>query len=353
MRRLRPQRSSSPQFTLYDLGQVVQPAFTCSDALSGVASCQASTNGEPVDTTTPGYHTFGVSITDRAGNPGYVSVDYAVGSGVCAYPLPDMVGWWRMEGNTSNARSSLTTNATRVGLTSDVFVDAIVGQGYQFAGANGYLQANYSPTIFNDKKLALAAWVNPSANTRGTIMRARELFGVARLETGNIGWAFRKFNVPGLSYRDTGVKLPLGRWSHVVVMLDGTAVRTYLNGRLAHTEPNVGDVYNPSSYPVTIGGADSNADYFKGVLDELQIFQHGLNDAEIEQLFLAGNAGACVPKRTSFQIVEPIPASFGSPTYAVRRAPARRRRPARRRTGGPADVAGRRLRRTRRRRPPS
>ena len=307
---------SSPQFTLYDLGQVLQPAFTCSDALSGVASCQASTNGEPVDTTAPGYHTFGVSITDRAGNPGYVSVDYAVGSGVCAYPLPDMVGWWRMEGNTSNARSSLTTNATRVGLTSDVFVDAIVGQGYQFAGANGYLQANYSPTIFNDKKLALAAWVNPSANTRGTIMRARELFGVARLETGNIGWAFRKFNVPGLSYRDTGVKLPLGRWSHVVVMLDGTAVRTYLNGRLAHTEPNVGDVYNPSSYPVTIGGADSNADYFKGVLDELQIFQHGLNDAEIEQLFLAGNAGACVPKRTSFQIVEPIPASFGSPTYA-------------------------------------
>ena len=100
-----------------------------------------------------------------------------------------------MEGNTSNARSSLTTNATRVGLTSDVFVDAIVGQGYQFAGANGYLQTNFAPTLFSDKKLAFAAWVNPSANTRGTIMRARDLFAVARLETGNIGWAFRKFNV--------------------------------------------------------------------------------------------------------------------------------------------------------------
>src|SRR6185503_16631842 len=36
----------------------------------------------------------------------------------------------------------------------------------------------------------------------------------------------------------------------------------------------------------------------------------------IEQLFLAGGAGAWVPKRTSFQIGEPIPASFGSPTYA-------------------------------------
>jgi len=221
-----------------------------------------------------------------------------------------------MEGNTSNARSSLATNATRVGLTSDVFVDAVVGQGYQFEGANGYLQTNYAPTIFNDKKFALAAWVKPSANTLGTIMRARELFGVARLANGNLAWAFRKFNIPGLSYRDTGVKLPLGQWTHVVVMLDGTAVRTYLNGRLAHTDPNGADIYQPSTYTVTLGGAENTGDYFKGVLDELQIFQHGMNDYEIEQLFLAGNAGACVPKRTSFQIVEPIPAAFGSPTYA-------------------------------------
>ena len=307
---------TNPQFTLYDLGQVVEPAFTCSDAISGVASCTGGTNGEPIDTTTPGYHTYSVSITDHAGNPGYVSVDYAVGFGVCAYPLPDMVAWWRMEGNTSNTRSSLTTNETRAGLTSDVFVDAVAGQGYQFEGANGYLLANYSPTMFSDKKLAFAAWVKPSANTRGTIMRARDFFGVARLETGSIGWAFRKWNDSTLSYRDTRVPLPLGRWSHVVVALDGWAVRTYVNGRLAHTEPNVGDVINPSSYPVTLGGAQNVGDYFKGVLDELQIFQHGLNDAQIEQLFLAGSAGACVPKRTSFQILDPIPASFGSPTYA-------------------------------------
>src|SRR6185503_18689017 len=151
-----------------------------------------------------------------------------------------------------------------------------------------------------------AAWVNPSADTRGTIMGARDFFGVARLETGNIGWAFRKWNNALLSYRDTGVPLPLGQWSHVVVVLDGWAVRTYLNGRLAHTEPNVGDVINPSSYPVTLGGAHNVGNYFRGALD----------DAQIEQLFLSGSAGACVPKRTSFQIVEPIPASFGSPTYA-------------------------------------
>src|SRR4029079_6908324 len=68
--------STSPQFRLYGLNEVVQPAFTCSDALSGVASCVGGTNGEPIDTTTPGYHTYGVSITDLAGNPGWASVDF-------------------------------------------------------------------------------------------------------------------------------------------------------------------------------------------------------------------------------------------------------------------------------------
>ena len=87
----------SPQPTIYDVGEVVQPAFTCSDAVSGVAMCTS----DPVDTSAPGYRTFLVSMTDRAGNPGVSMVDYAVASGVCAPGLPDNVGWWRMEGRRS------------------------------------------------------------------------------------------------------------------------------------------------------------------------------------------------------------------------------------------------------------
>ena len=81
-------------------------------------------------------------------------------------------------------------------------------------------------------------------------------------------------------------------------LLDGTEVKTYLNGRLAHTETNIGIVYATGSYAVTIGGADDRPDYFKGVLDEVQLFQNGLNAAQVEQLFLSGNAGACVPYST-------------------------------------------------------
>jgi hypothetical protein len=309
---------TAPQYTLYDLDEVVQPAFTCADALSGVASCESSTYGQPLDTSTPGYHTFSAWGQDRAGNLGGASIDYAVGSGVCAPGLPDNLGWWRLEGNTLNTRSNITTAAaTRVGLTSDVYVDAVVGQGYQFEGANGYLQTPFHYNFWGGvRKWGMAAWVKPSANTLGTIVRRREGYSLARLANGSIGWAFRLTTPSGLSYHDTGVKLPLDVWSHVVVVLDGTVVKTYLNGRPAHTATNIGTVYATESHAATIGGSDGNTDFFKGVLDEVQLFEYGLNDLQVEQLFLSGSAGACVPKKTTFQIVEPIPAAFGSSTYS-------------------------------------
>ena len=308
---------TSPQFRMYETGSALVPAFTCADALSGVAQCAGSSpDGEPLDTLTPGYHGFWVATTDRAGNPGGTFVDYAIGSGVCVLPPSDVSGWWRLEGETRNATSNSSSTAWRVGLTADVYVDGMVGQGYQFEGADGYLQTPFHFSFAGDKQFAIAAWVNPSADTLGTIVRSRESYSVARLANGSLAWAFRKPDVPALAYYDTGVKVPLNVWSHIAVVLDGTNVVTYLNGRVAHAAANIGDVYNAATRPITVGGADDRPDYFKGVLDEVQIVQHALAPWEVEGLFLAGDAGACVPKRTTFEILEPIAASYGSPTYS-------------------------------------
>ena len=62
-------------------------------------------------------------------------------TGTCAYPIPDIVGWWRMEGNTRNTRSSIDgiSHARRVDLATSMSCGR-VGQGYQFEGVNGYLR---------------------------------------------------------------------------------------------------------------------------------------------------------------------------------------------------------------------
>ena len=73
----------------YTVGQVVTATYSCTDTLSGVVSCGASTFSpgtlntgnitSSVDTSTPGMKTFTVNVTDAAGNTGSpVSVPYQV-----------------------------------------------------------------------------------------------------------------------------------------------------------------------------------------------------------------------------------------------------------------------------------
>ena len=60
----------------YTLGQVVNAAFSCTDALSGKDTCAGS--GSPIDTGSIGPHTFTVSASDLAGNTSNKSVTYNV-----------------------------------------------------------------------------------------------------------------------------------------------------------------------------------------------------------------------------------------------------------------------------------
>lgn len=62
----------------YTPGASVLAAYTCTDAVAGVASCTGTTAaGQPVDTTV-GHHTFTVQATDALGNVGERTVAYDV-----------------------------------------------------------------------------------------------------------------------------------------------------------------------------------------------------------------------------------------------------------------------------------
>ena len=312
----------SPQPTLYDTGATVNASFFCTDGLSGMAGC-AGTNptATAVDTLTPGHHPFTVTATDQAGNTSTRSVEYAIGTNECTVSPSDLGGWWRMEGNTLNAVHYSTTPATRIGLTSDIYVDAVVGQGYSFQGTNGYLRLDYGGAISNDRKFAIAAWISPTSAIQGAIVSHKDQYRVARLSDGSVAWALKLAN-GAFNYVSTGVRVPLNVWSHVVVALDVDRVRTYLNGRLVHTHVNPGAFdlfsYSPATTSmVTIGATEDRGEFFKGGIDEVQLFAHGLNPSLIEPMYLAGAAGLCVPKATTFDVAQPITAKYGELTYPI------------------------------------
>ena len=70
---------ASPSGGAYALMQHVAASYACTDGGSGVASCTGPVaSGSPIDTTTPGPHTFTVTATDAAGNASSASATYNV-----------------------------------------------------------------------------------------------------------------------------------------------------------------------------------------------------------------------------------------------------------------------------------
>ena len=73
----------------YPKGSVVTASYTCTDATSGVDSCSGSVaNGQPLDTTVMGQHTFTVTARDQAGNERTRTVTYTVGFAFSGFFTP-------------------------------------------------------------------------------------------------------------------------------------------------------------------------------------------------------------------------------------------------------------------------
>ena len=71
--------TTPPAGAEYTLNQVVNAAYSCSDAISGIDSCVGNVaNGSAIDTSSVGSHSFGVTATDNAGRTGQASHSYSV-----------------------------------------------------------------------------------------------------------------------------------------------------------------------------------------------------------------------------------------------------------------------------------
>lgn len=95
--------------------------------------------------------------------------------------------------------------------------------------------------------------------------------------TTNGGGAEQQLNAPAL---------PVGQWRHLAVTRHGTTARLYTNGVLAATNPGL--TLSPADFDLALnylGKSQYAADpLFNGRLDELQIYNYALTDAEIARL---------------------------------------------------------------------
>jgi len=170
---------------------------------------------------------------------------------------------------------------------------------YQFDGTDDYIEISDSASLDLTSKLTIVAWIftsedqEPHLSTDGGIILNKEnSYEVAiAAQTNTIKYAFW-YTDKKWAWIDTGININLNEWNLIVITFDSNKINTYLNSKLVYEQEITGELI-PTDYPLGIGArylADEGADHwianFKGIIDEIRLYNRVLSSEEIETLFL-------------------------------------------------------------------
>lgn len=90
-------------------------------------------------------------------------------------------------------------------------------------------------------------------------------------------------------YRELGPALPEGGWLHYALVREGVYARTYINGQLIKTARRCSGIDLSNDAPFAIGNSPcvqtGRMRRFKGVIDELRVYDRALTNEEIQWLY--------------------------------------------------------------------
>lgn len=158
------------------------------------------------------------------------------------------------------------------------------GKALGFNGTNALVTVSNSISLQLNAAMTLEAWVNPAPGTnafRDVIYKGNDNYYLeATSPTAGEpagGGTFGSTDVPiyGLT------ALATNTWSHLAVTYDGGTLRLYVNGTQVANRLQPGAIAT-STNALQMGGDTLYSQYFKGMLDEVRIYNRALSAAEIQ-----------------------------------------------------------------------
>jgi len=195
---------------------------------------------------------------------------------------------------------------------SPTWVDGIKGKAIYF-NQGAHLEVPYTNS-FLPANLSISVWIKPDELYEHNYILSQNYWNGYKLQTQGGGKPFFTYKkvdggiIDADNETDNSVKA--GQWSHVVIVVDGTAkeLKFFVDGTLTKTwtESNKGigpltqTLTNPDPQPFIIGCVATDAElaanfmewttadnlgYFKGVIDELKIYNIALSDGQVSKLY--------------------------------------------------------------------
>ena len=234
-------------------------------------------------------------------------------SQTCAEPPAGMVSWWGGEQNADDY-----TGANHGILEGSIsFVPGMVGFAFHFDSNDDRIRIPHSSSMNQTNEITVDFWMKAPFQSLDPFVVVDKSHGGG----DGSGWVFQGSGTNGqLGFIiGTGTGQPgcvpdtpffFGiftaanvtddLWHHIAGTFDGQKLRIYVDGQLSNERTLSGPVtIEPNTRPLNVGwwnggaGCSGSGRFFRGSIDELELFDRALSQPEIQAIFDAGSVGKC------------------------------------------------------------
>ena len=219
-------------------------------------------------------------------------------------PPSGMVSWWPGDGNASDIMDG------NHGILTGDFAQGMVGQGFNLDGTGDFVLVPDNPNLNITGDVTVDLWAKRTVFGQSGFLVSK---GAGAFEGVDAPSAFSLFfssgdQLRGLFERDDGSNVFLfgpavtdSDFHHFAYLRVGQEHALFMDGVVVASAIFTGDAGDTSGLPAVIGALRSDAipsgflAHFGGIIDEVEIFNRALSEAEIRSMFDAGSAGKIKP----------------------------------------------------------
>jgi hypothetical protein len=194
---------------------------------------------------------------------------------VAAYGFEDAgtsVGDSSTFGNTGAIQGGATRTAGRF------------GSAINFDGVNDRVSIPDASSLNLASGMTLEAWVKPTtvADFRTVILKERLTDLNYGLYAGGADFPTAYMATDSGTHFISSSQLDVNVWAHLAATYDGATFRLFIDGAQVASQAAIGQPMIPGNGPLSIGGNTVWGEWFKGLIDEVRVYDRPLSAAEIQ-----------------------------------------------------------------------
>ena len=198
----------------------------------------------------------------------------------------ELVAWWRFDEGSGNTASDSSGNGNDGKLEGDAqWADGQLGPALEFNGSGARVVAANIP--LDSRSFTITMWVNPVLYTNEQVVFSTGLTGSTNTDMHFRLWGDGRVRM-GFYSNDLDTvagTVADNNWYHITFWydFDNTTRRIYIDG--VQTAEDSATPYLGTTGDTVIG-AWGTGQWFQGIIDDVQIYNHALTKSEIESAML-------------------------------------------------------------------